>query len=201
VVLTDTNILSTFAKISELPLLTRLFAAEGIGVVPAVYEELLNGVSKGYIALKAAIELIQRRQIDLVMPTAEETLEKGALPHSFDEGERETIVIAKSRSYKILTNERLVRNWCRRAEITYCDLPGILRALWRTNLLTKEQVRRLVTRIEEKDRLVFRCLVPQCDGVLYVDLPSQEVLWDKYYTGAPAQQRQCVERYSIVKRA
>lgn len=155
-VLSDTNIFSTFAKISNLSLLTRLFAAEGIGVVPAVYEELLTGVSKGYIALKAAIELIQRRQIDLVMPTADEILEKGILPLSFDEGERETIAVAKSRGYKILTNERLVRNWCRRAEITYWDLPGILRALWRTKLLTKEQVRRLVTQIEEKDRIVFR---------------------------------------------
>jgi predicted nucleic acid-binding protein len=73
VVLADPNILSTFAKIGELSLLVRLFAEEGIGVVPAVYEEL-----------------------------------------------------------------------------------GILRALWRTHLLTKEQVRSLVTQIEAKDRIVFR---------------------------------------------
>jgi hypothetical protein len=36
------------------------------------------------------------------------------------------------------------------------DLPGILRALWRTHLLTQEQVRSLVTQIEEKDRIVFK---------------------------------------------
>jgi hypothetical protein len=54
---------------------------------------------------------------------------------------------------------------------------------------------------EAKSFFLSKCLVPQCDGVLYTDLPSQEVLWDKYSTGAPAQQRQCVERYSIVKRA
>jgi predicted nucleic acid-binding protein len=76
VVLADTNILSTFAKISQLPLLIRLFAAEGIGVVPAVYEELHTRVSKGYTALQAAIDLIQRRQIELVIPNAEETLGK-----------------------------------------------------------------------------------------------------------------------------
>jgi predicted nucleic acid-binding protein len=156
VVLSDTNILSTFAKISELPLLTRLFADEGIGVVPAVYEELHNGVSKGYVALQAAIQLILHGQIALVIPTAEETLEKGALPRSFDEGEREMIAVAKSRGYMILTNEKLVKNWCQRAEVAYWDLAGILRALWRTNLLMKEQVRRLVMMIEEKDRIVFK---------------------------------------------
>src|SRR2546428_10880921 len=96
-VLADTNILSTFAKIGELPLLMRLFAEEGIGVVPAVYEELHQRVSKGYVALQAAIELVQRRYIELVMPNAGETLEKSVLPPSFDAGERETIAVARAR--------------------------------------------------------------------------------------------------------
>ena len=45
-----------------------------------------------------------------------------------------------------------------------------------------------------------RCLVPVFDGALF----SQEwrdALWDRFYTGAPARQRQSVERYNIVKRA
>jgi predicted nucleic acid-binding protein len=112
VVLADTNILSTFAKIGELPLLMQLFAEEGMGVVPAVYEELHQGVSKGYVALQAAIELIQRRHIELIVPNAEETLGKSALPPSFDAGERETIAVARARGARILTNERLVKNWC-----------------------------------------------------------------------------------------
>jgi hypothetical protein len=44
------------------------------------------------------------------------------------------------------------------------------------------------------------CLVPGCAGVLYENLPSQEALGDSYYTGAPARQRHCVERYSLVKK-
>lgn len=155
-ILADTNILSTFAKIGALPLLMQLFAEEGIRVVPAVYEALHQGVSKGYVALQAAIELIQSRQIELVTPNAEETLGKSALPASFDAGEREMIAVAKARGAKVLTNERLVKNWCQQAGIQYWDLPGILRALWRTHLLTKEQVRSLVVQIEEKDRIVFR---------------------------------------------
>ena len=81
---------------------------------------------------------------------------KDALPHSFDAGERETIAVARSRGYTILTNETHVKNWCERSMIAYLDLPRILRALWRTNLLTKEQARRLVEQIEIKDRVVFK---------------------------------------------
>ena len=46
----------------------------------------------------------------------------------------------------------------------------------------------------------LRYLVPRCAGVSYSQL-RREDLWDKYYTDAPAQQRQCVERHNIVKRA
>lgn len=155
-ILADTNMLSTFAKIRELPLLMQLFRDERFGVVPAVHEELQNGVNKGYVALQAVIELIQQGQLDLVVPNAGEIFAKGTLPTSFDEGERETIAVATSKAYKVLTNERLVKNWCKKTDITYWDLPGILRAFWRTTLLTKEQVRGLVNEIEAKDRVVFK---------------------------------------------
>jgi hypothetical protein len=55
-----------------------------------------------------------------------------------------------------------------------------------------------IPRFNRSTRL--RCLVPWCDSVKYEDLPSREALWDSYDTGAPARQRQCVERYSIVKK-
>ncbi len=48
---------------------------------------------------------------------------------------------------------------------------------------------------------LLSCLVPQCDGVEYANLPLPEALWDSYYTAAPARQRRCVEQYNIVKRA
>jgi len=48
---------------------------------------------------------------------------------------------------------------------------------------------------------VTNCLVPDCDGIFYNELPSKEELWDKYYTGAPKRQRQCVGQSKIVKRA
>ena len=44
------------------------------------------------------------------------------------------------------------------------------------------------------------CMVPEIDGAYFSDR-QKEALWDRFFTGAPARQRQCVERYNIVKRA
>jgi predicted nucleic acid-binding protein len=46
-ILADTNILSTFAKIDRLLLLLRFVGDNGLGVVPTVYEEFRAGVNKG----------------------------------------------------------------------------------------------------------------------------------------------------------
>ena len=45
-----------------------------------------------------------------------------------------------------------------------------------------------------------RCLVPAFDGVIFSH-QWKDALWDRFYTGAPARQRQSVEQYNIVKRA
>jgi predicted nucleic acid-binding protein len=94
--LCDTNILSTFAKINQMELLLQLFARDEMAVVPAVYEELQEGIRRGYAPLQAANALIQQGSMTILTPNTQEIFDKDALPRSFDAGERETIAIAKS---------------------------------------------------------------------------------------------------------
>jgi predicted nucleic acid-binding protein len=155
-ILCDTNILSTFAKIDQLRLLLQLFVDDELALVPAVYEELQEGIRRGYVSLQATSAHIRQGSMTVLTPNTQEVFDKDALPRSFDAGERETIAIAKSRGYAILTNETHVKNWCERMGLAYWDLPRILRALWRTDLLTKEQVHELVEQIEMKDRVIFK---------------------------------------------
>jgi hypothetical protein len=53
---------------------------------------------------------------------------------------------------------------------------------------------------EMKPGCSTRCLVPGFDGA-FLSREWKDALWAKFSTGAPARQRRCVERYSIVKRA
>lgn len=51
-VIIDNNILSTFARISEINLLFKIFNPEEIGVTPAVYQEFKHGLELGHLFLQ-----------------------------------------------------------------------------------------------------------------------------------------------------
>lgn len=154
--LVDTNIFSTLAKIGKLDLLLRLFEQKEIGIVPAVYEEVNTGVEKGYSTLQSILDLVTQGRIYLVPLSEEELVAKTSLPRPFDEGEREIGAVAKQRQWPVLTNEKLVKNWCRREGLPCLDLPAFLRSLWRTGIVTKEEVESLIKEIENKDRVIFK---------------------------------------------
>jgi predicted nucleic acid-binding protein len=155
-ILVDTNILSTLAKVGKLDLLSQLFPQDEIGLVPAVYEEVHTGVEKGYSTLQSILALVKQGRVHLVPLSEEELVIKTNLPRSFDEGEREIGAVAKQRQWPVLTNEKLVKNWCQRERIPCVDLPTFLRALWQAGIMMKEEVAVLINEIENKDRVVFK---------------------------------------------
>ena len=57
------------------------------------------------------------------------------------------------------------------------------------------------TNLKKIEKYMDRYLVSGEDDILYKCEPTKEELWDKYYIQAPAQLRQPVEKYKIVKRA
>lgn len=66
-------------------------------------------------------------------------------------GELQGIVLCKLRNGVLLTNDRRAKNFCKTDNIVYFDLKGILRALYKKNVLDGEEIRDLVEAIEEKD--------------------------------------------------
>ena len=54
-----------------------------------------------------------------------------------------------------LVNDIKVTNYCEKNDIEYLDLNGILRKLWRNDILTKDDVRRLIKIMEKKDNLTI----------------------------------------------
>ena len=155
-IILDNNVLSTFARIGKLKLLLKVFEKEQMGMAPAVYQEFKDGLAIGHLFLADILSLVNRKQIKLEPLTGKEILAKSNLPASFDEGECESLTLCKYRGFKIVTNERHIRNYCKREKINSMDLPGLLRFLWRNQILTKAKVSFLIEEIEAKDNIVFK---------------------------------------------
>ena len=155
-ILVDTNILGTLARVERIPLLLDLFGQDEIGVCPAVYAELLTGTREGRQFLQLAVQLIEAGTIKLVALTADEILGRLKLPTSLDSGEAESITVCQTRGAAFLTNDRRARNFCLAEDIEVFDLMDMLRALWKLRVCSKRQVSQLVNDIEHREGMVIK---------------------------------------------
>ena len=152
----DTNIIGTFARIGAMHLLLALFPKDEIGITPAVYAELVAGVREGRQFLQTAVELTGSGKLKLFALTAEEVVQRVGLPGSLNEGECQSIAVCRSRGAAFLSNDRRARNYCLSEGIEVFDLPDVLRALWKLGVCSKRKVRKLVGDIETKERMVIK---------------------------------------------
>jgi len=155
-ILVDTNVLSTFARVDALPLLWELFTDRPLSVTPAIFREVLEAISQGCTWLADIPALVKRGRIQLVSPTAADVLAAEGLADSLGGGEREAIALCKKHGWAFVTNDRRARNYCREVGVEVFDLAGLLRAIWVTNLRSKKFVAKLVRRIEDVETLVFK---------------------------------------------
>src|SRR5439155_2204181 len=103
-ILVDTSILSTFARIEALPLLWELFPSRSLAVTPAVFREVLEAIAQGCAWLADLPDLVKTGRIQLVAPTPAEILAGEALPESLGRGEREAIALCQAHRWAFLTN-------------------------------------------------------------------------------------------------
>lgn len=148
----DTDILSIFGKIDRLDILSRL--SEKIVVPKTVNEELIRANEMGFDFAEKVMEIVE--VTDLSEKEFDEyngLITKAKHLHT---GELECFVIAKSRDYVLLTNERKVQNLCKGYNIEYLNLPRILRLALKDGILDKKELLELIKEIEEKDRTIIK---------------------------------------------
>ena len=157
-IVVDTNIISTFARVGALERVRQLVKAERLYVTPATFHELRRAVEAGCDFLAPALASIQAgTELDLVALHREEVLAAKDLPASLGAGEAESIAVCLNRpGTQLLTNDKRARNYCRERSIACLDIPEILRALWVRQVLSKTQVRDLLRQIETEEGLVIR---------------------------------------------
>ncbi|MFQ6056499.1 MAG: hypothetical protein ACE5J3_11020 [Methanosarcinales archaeon] len=147
IVVSDCDILSMFGKVGAVQHLKELF--EEIYIPPAVYEELRRAKEIGFDFVDELIENIKILNLnDEEFSEFILLVEHEKYLHS---GELQGIVLCKHRNGVLLTNDRRAKNFCKRNNIVYFDVKGILRAFYKKKVLEREEIRNLVREIEEKD--------------------------------------------------
>jgi predicted nucleic acid-binding protein len=155
-ILVDTSILSTFARVDALELLWALFPSVPLGVTPAIFREVQEAVTQGCGWLAQVPGLVKSGRLQLATATPAEVLAAEELPDSLGLGEREAIALCQSRGWSFVTNDRRARNYCREAGVEVFDLAGLLRALWTTGARPKKFVRGVLDRMEQAEGIVFK---------------------------------------------
>ena len=152
-ILIDTNIISTFGKIGRINLLFTLFQVDNLEISKNVFEEVKRAEELKYSYAKEILELVNKKKIKVV--SIKNKSDMSTIPPNFGDGERDSLALAKKYKAVFITNERRVINFCQRERIDVIDLNMILRALWKEEIYTKKEVKKLIEEIEKKDNLII----------------------------------------------
>jgi predicted nucleic acid-binding protein len=158
VIVADTNIVSTFARVEALHLLLKLLEVGRMHITSATFQELNKAIEAGCTFLTPVLDAISLQlELDLVELTEQENLAVRALPGSLGAGEAGSIAVCLNRAgSRLLTNDKRARNYCREKGIPCLDLPALLRAFWVKKVLTKKKVKQLIRRIETEQGMVIK---------------------------------------------
>ncbi len=151
-VIADTDILSTFGKMSRLDLLQSL--CDNVYIAPAVWREVGRAAQLGF----AWVASVQRTVLLLPL-TADESREVARLTSLYPQlgsGEIESFVLAQTHHLACLTNDRQAKVMAQALGLSYLDLEEILRAFKTRKLLTAAALTALIAQIEEHDRTYIK---------------------------------------------
>ncbi len=139
-IVSDTNILSSFSAGGALDLLLRLFSDKSVQIPPAVEQELSQGLTRGQDHLKTISQAISEGKIQVLNLSAEEKNEAETLPARLNAGEREAIALTRNRNARLLCNDKQAIRYCEQNNIQVLDLPFLLRQLWVRNISSQHTV-------------------------------------------------------------
>ena len=153
IIISDTNILSSFAAGDALSLLNQLYQHAGFAIPPSVHQELEEGFKRGKAHLAPILHAVQSQQISVIPLSAEEELLIFKYPVALDEGEREAIALAQTRKALLLSNDGKAIRYCRQRKVNVASLDNLLRLLWEEGVVSPDEVRALIAKMEQVESL------------------------------------------------
>lgn len=154
-IISDTNILSSFAAADALSLLIDCFSAYTLHIPPAVEEELTVALTYGKTHVARIFQALDAGDIQRITPTEAERQLIPALPRKLNAGEGEGIVICQTRGLPFLSNDRRAVSYCNKNGIRAIPLVVVLRSLWTKKILSKQEVRELIETMAKVEKLTL----------------------------------------------
>ncbi|RQW77745.1 MAG: hypothetical protein EHM14_13675 [Methanothrix sp.] len=149
-VIIDTDMASVFAKIERLELLKLLFSKYRIVITPRIHDELMVSLQFGYSFPNEIF-----KHFEVIYPTSEEGKDFQDLMSQMitplGKGELEAISICKSRGCIFSSLDQIALRFAEDFGIETVGLHSILRAFWKSQLLSKTEVEAVIRDIEVKD--------------------------------------------------
>lgn len=155
IVISDTNILSSLAAGDAFAMLRRLYKQSRLMIPPTVEQELQRGFARGKTYLQPVLQAIANQQIEVVSLSAEEELQTFLYPAHLDAGEREAIALAQSRKVPLLSNDGDAIRYCKQHQLLVVSLINLLRLFWIKGVLSQDEVRDLIARMEQVETLTL----------------------------------------------
>ena len=150
-VLLDTNILSTFAKVGKLDVLFQLFVKDEIYITENVFFELHKAYEKELDFVEPIIRIIREGRLKIINTSQEELIFALDLPPFLGDGERDSIAICKVRDQVFLTDDLRAYRYARSEGLKVVTLSTLLRTLWKREIFSKDEIKILCQQIMERD--------------------------------------------------
>lgn len=148
----DTDVLSAFSKIDGLLLLSELFPNHKILTSNGVYEELIFIKQAGYDFVNRIIDFVE-----IISMNDKELVKYHSFMSStnFGKGELQCISICIFRKCPFITNDKKAKRFAEKNNVTVWDIPDLMKALWKTGIRSKEEVKGIMGDLEKKDFMII----------------------------------------------
>lgn len=155
-ILVDNNILSSLAKTNKLDLLNQLF--DTVYTIPAVLDELHHNQisSNQFVERIDTVKTYNGGWLTVDSPSSHELeLAEEIVDHALSRVDAKCIAVAESREKPLLTDDSHVGQVCSQRGTSVWDLKLFIAACIQQSHLNEEELKELITDLEEQDGYRF----------------------------------------------
>ncbi|MFW6176667.1 MAG: hypothetical protein ACOC40_03095 [Thermoplasmatota archaeon] len=151
-VLCDTDIISALAKAEALDILELIFPKHEFLITEYVRDELDRSKQEGFDFPHKIFDFCKTITLNEDELEIYESLEYVDISKT----DLKNLIITKNRNMPLLTNDSKLYYKCEERDINVYDLRQILKAVFVDNLLSKNDLMEIVSKIEEKDNTTIK---------------------------------------------